>query len=63
MIRKKKSFKSSFENDISQEQGKRTEEDHFLIYDISPDFNNLDDFNKELIKKILITEIVIKQNK
>ena len=57
MIRKKKSFKSSFENEISQEQAERTEEDHFLIYDISPDFNNLDDFHKELVKKILFTEI------
>jgi len=57
MKSKKKSVISSFENLFSQEQAKRTEEDHFLIYDISPDFNNLDDFNKELVKKILFTEI------
>jgi len=57
MKSKKKSVISSFENFFSQEQAKRTEEDHFLIYDISPDFNNLDDFHKELVKKILFTEI------
>lgn len=59
MKRKKKSFTSSFDNYLSKEQAKRKEEDHFFIYHISPVFNNLDDFNKELIKKILITEIVV----
>lgn len=57
MKSKKKSFTDSFENFFSQEQAKRTEEDHFLIYELSPDFNDLDDFNKELVKKILFTEI------
>ena len=57
MKSKKKSFLNSFENFISQEQAKRKEEDHFLIYQLSPDFNDLDDFNKELVKKILFTEI------
>lgn len=59
MIRKKKIFTSSFENSNSQEKAERTEEDHFFLYHISPVFNNLDDFNKKLIKKILFTEIVI----
>ena len=58
MKRKRKSFTGSFENYISKEQAKRTKEDHFLIYHISPVFNNLDGFDKELIKKILIAEIV-----
>ena len=58
MKSKKKPIVNSFENFFSQEQAKRTDEDHFLIYEISPDFNNLDDFNKELVKKILFTEIV-----
>lgn len=58
MKSKKKSFVHSFKNFFSQEQSKRTEEDHFLIYHISPDFNDLDDFHKELVKKILFTEVV-----